>query len=235
MCVCSYSSVNISVTEFGQTMFNWAAPPFFISFCHAALSKAVLSRVTWKDLCLSRSSATQHPVFCSHLWNVLTNPSKSDTQALPTALSLLKWIAQMWWDCQTSASLRTTVLCSLTRAEDQQGAPFGGAPALHFPLDFPPLWFTAETQLQRALVGEIQMNFTVFLWHWSFQLSLFRVITWPLVKTASQSLPWQCYRCSEKLTLTLGVLWKVIWISDAFWHKHCAPANAFTQTPPDRE
>lgn len=58
-------------------MFNWAAPPFFLifSFCHAALSKAVLIRVTWKDLCLSRSPATQHPVFCSHLWNVLTNPS----------------------------------------------------------------------------------------------------------------------------------------------------------------
>lgn len=34
---------------------------------------------------------------------------------------------------------------------------------------------------------------------------------------------------------TLSVLWKVIWISDAFWHNHCVPANAFTQTPPDRE
>lgn len=33
---------------------------------------------------------------------------------------------------------------------------------------------------------------------------------------------------------TLSVQWKIIWISDAFWHNHCAPANAFTKIPPDR-
>lgn len=98
---------------------------------------------------------------------------------------------------------------------------------------FPLLRFTAYAQLQRTLVGEIQMkNFALFLSHWRFQLSLFEVIMQPLMKAASQSLPCQCYRCSKKLTLAVPALEKVIWISDAFWYNRCVPATAFAHRHP---
>lgn len=91
-----YSSVHISVTEFGQTMFHCAASPFLdFNFCHVGLSKAVLAIVpvgsfSWKDLCLSGGSATQDPVFCSSFWSILTHLPGSQT------LRLHLWLWHFW-------------------------------------------------------------------------------------------------------------------------------------------
>lgn len=124
------------------------------------------------------------------------------------------------WGSQCSAAAAGGIWYHIT--DRQLGWKRALSPYLH---SFSPLWFTVYTQLQRTLVGEVQMMFfALFLWHWSFQLSLFKVIKQPLLKETSQSLPCQCYKCSEKLTLTVPVFGKVIWISDTFWYNHCVPA-----------